>query len=48
MEKEDQIRAVAMAIQELSSLIIVISTHPEYTQEQAANYYDTIFKMHKI
>jgi hypothetical protein len=48
MDKEDQIRAVAMAIQELSSLIIDIATHPDYTMEQAASYYKTIVEMHDI
>jgi hypothetical protein len=48
MDKEDQIRAVAMAVQELQNLIIVLATEPTYTMEQAATYYKTIVEMHDI
>lgn len=46
--KTDQIISITSAIKDLCGLIYVIETNEGYTPEQAAKYYDEIFKMHKL
>ncbi len=48
MNKTDQIISITSAIKDLCGLIYVIETHPDYTAEQAAKYFDDIFKMHRL
>lgn len=48
MNKTDQIISITSAIKDLCGLIYVIETNEGYTPEQAAKYYDEIFKMHKL
>lgn len=47
MSKKGQIFAVTMAISELCNLIRALQDE-NYTEEQAAAYYKTIFEIHSI